>query len=268
VVIGFSHEGGTWATNQALAQSRRAGALTALVTVSGLSPGAKIAELVIPTGEQDQSWCHTVGYLSPLVVGASLSATIAGERLDPIALRALLELATETREAEEASSAFAGCARLIVAGAGIDLVSARELALKIEEGAGLPATAMHTETVRHGHLAAATAQTGLILVLTDAEPGGEPVRERARAALRSASALGMPAAAILGARLGAEIPLGLTCAGRLTAPEANRIRSLAEAVLGSAIPVQLLAERLARARGRNPDPIGRDDPRLAAAADA
>jgi len=107
-----------------------------------------------------------------------------------------------------------------------------------------------------------------VLICTDAEPDGEAVRERARAALRSAQVLGMPAVAILGARVGPEVPLELTPAGRLTSPEANQIRPDAEAILGAAIPLQLLAERLARARGRNPDPIGRDDPRQAAAADA
>src|SRR5438132_13847850 len=44
LLIGFSHEGGTWATNQALARSRQAGARTALVTVSLRSFGAAVAE--------------------------------------------------------------------------------------------------------------------------------------------------------------------------------------------------------------------------------
>jgi len=268
LVIGFSHEGGTWTTNQALARSRRAGARTALVTVSRRSPGAAGAELVVETTEQDQSWCHTVGYLSPVVVGATLAGALAGQALDPVALRALLEVATDPPAAERAATNLAGCARLIVAGAGIDLVSARELALKSEEGAGLPATALHTESVRHGHLAAVGPESGIVLVLTDAEPDGEPVRARAKAVLRSARALEMRAVAILGAGVGADVPLDLTPAGRLTAPEANRVAPLPEAVLGSAIPLQLLAERLARARGRNPDPIGRDDPRQASAAEA
>jgi len=268
VLLGFSHEGGTWATNEALGRSRQAGARTALVTVSHRSPGAAIVELVLQTGEQDQSWCHTVGYLSPVVVAAVLAAATAGESLDAVALRALLEVATDEMGAEQAAITLSACTRLIVAGTGIDYVSARELALKIEEGSSLPATALHTETLRHGHLAAATAETGLVLILTDAEREGQPVRERALAALRSALVLGMPTVTILGARLGPELPLELTPGGRLTAPEANRIRPLAEAILGTAIPLQLLAERLARARGRNPDPIGRDDSRQAAAADA
>jgi hypothetical protein len=40
------------------------------------------------------------------------------------------------------------------------------------------------------------------------------------------------------------------------------------AALGAAIPLQLLTERLARARGVNPDTLGREDPRHAAAGDA
>jgi glutamine---fructose-6-phosphate transaminase (isomerizing) len=268
VLLGFSHEGGTWATNEALARSRRAGARTALVTVSDRSPGAASVELVLQTGEQDQSWCHTVGYLSPVVVAAVLAAAIVGGSLDAVALRALLEVATDEGHAEDAANALTACERLIVAGTGIDYVSARELALKIEEGSGLPANALHTETLRHGHLAAATSQTGLVLILTDADPEGERVRERAIGALRSARILGMPAVAVLGARLGPDVALELTPAGRLTAPEANQIRPVAEAILGATIPLQLVAERLARARGRNPDPIGRDDPRQAEAADA
>jgi hypothetical protein len=34
------------------------------------------------------------------------------------------------------------------------------------------------------------------------------------------------------------------------------------------VPLQLLTERLARVRGTNPDTIGREDPRQAAAASA
>ncbi|HEX7347427.1 MAG TPA: hypothetical protein VF253_11600, partial [Candidatus Limnocylindrales bacterium] len=63
LVIGISHEGGTAATNAALEASRAAGARTALITVSDRSPGADLAEIVVATGELDQSWCHTVGYL-------------------------------------------------------------------------------------------------------------------------------------------------------------------------------------------------------------
>jgi hypothetical protein len=39
-------------------------------------------------------------------------------------------------------------------------------------------------------------------------------------------------------------------------------------LIGTAVPVQLLTERIARIRGVNPDPIRRDDPAYLRAAEA
>ncbi len=268
-LIAISHEGGTWATNEALRAVRPEHVSRALVSVSDRSPGAALAEVVIQTGEQDQSWCHTVGYLSPLVAAAAVAARLGGRHLDGPSVRGLLEAAGgQSAAVESVAAGLASVTRIVTVGTGRDEPAARELALKIEEGVGLPARALQLETVRHGHLAACDEETGLVLVLTDAEPAGASVRERARAVLRSAAALGMPAAAILAPRVGTAIPGELTTAGRLNAPEANRLPPLIEAVLSCALPLQLLTERLARARGRNPDPIGRDDPRQAAAGEA
>ena len=268
LLLAVSHEGGTWATNEALAAAHAAGAETVLITVSKRSPGAALADHVITTQEQDQSWCHTVGYLSPVIVAAALTASLGGTPIDPVVGRALLEAAGHEPTAEAAAAALAGCSRLLIVGSGIDYPAARELALKIEEGARLPASALQLETIRHGHLAAVDQRTGLVLVLTDAEGWGEIVIERARAVLRSAAELGMPAAALIGADLGDDIPSALTPAGRLSVPLAGDLPRTVAAALATAIPLQLLAERLARARGKNPDSIGRDDPRQAAAADA
>ncbi len=63
LVVGVSHEGGTTATNAALEAARAAGAQTALLTAGAGSPGAKLADIVVPTGEMDQGWCHTIGYV-------------------------------------------------------------------------------------------------------------------------------------------------------------------------------------------------------------
>jgi fructoselysine-6-P-deglycase FrlB-like protein len=268
LLLAVSHEGGTWATNQALAAAHAAGSATALITVSDRSPGAALADHVLTTAEQDQSWCHTVGYLSPVIAAASLAAELDDTPLEPVVARALLEAAGQEAAAEDAAAVLARCERLLVVGSGIDYPGARELALKVEEGARLPASALQLETIRHGHLAPANERTGLILLLTDAERWGETVIERSRAVLRSAEALGMPAAALIAADLGDDLPLALTRAGRMSVPLAGGLSRMASAALASAIPLQLLAERLARARGTNPDAIGRDDPRQAAAADA
>jgi len=268
LLIAVSHEGGTWATNEALRESRDAGASTTLITVSGRSPGAALAARLICTHEQDQSWCHTVGYLSPILAATAVAAAIRGRVADPIATRALLDAAGDGDAAERAAAALSGCQRLLVTGSGADYVAAREQALKIEEGAHLPATTHQLETVRHGHLASADAATGLIMVLTDPEGRGSAVLDRALAILRSAAALSMPAAAIVAADLGDNVPRDLTPAGRIIVPLAGHLPRIESTILGSAIPIQQLAERLARARSINPDPIGRDDPRMAAAADA
>ena len=268
LLVAISHEGGSWATNEALAAARGAGATTALITVSDRSPGAALADILVTTEEQDQSWCHTVGYLSPIVVAASLGGILRGTALDPAAMRALLQVADAEAATTEVARALAGCDRLLVAGSGIDYVSAREFALKVEEGAHLPATAHHLETILHGLLAAANEHTGFVLFLTDADALGAVLVERSLKVLRAVAALGMPTAAILAADLGDDVPLPLTPAGRLAVPLARVLPRGVNAALGSAIPLQLLAERLARARGTNPDTIGRVDPRQAAAADA
>ncbi|MGZ6372512.1 MAG: SIS domain-containing protein [Candidatus Limnocylindria bacterium] len=268
VLLAVSHEGGTWATNEAITAAHAAGSITALITVSSRSPGASLADHVLQTEEQDQSWCHTVGYLSPVIAVAALAGELRGEPLDPVVARALLGAADHEPTAESAAANLASCARLLIVGSGIDYPAARELALKIEEGARLPATALQLETIRHGHLASADERIGLILVLTDGERWGETLIERSRAVLRSAAELGMPAAGLLAADLGDDVPQALTPAGRLSVPMAGELSRIVSAALATAIPLQLLAERLARARGMNPDSIGRDDPRQAAAADA
>lgn len=268
LVVGVSHEGGTWATNGALRAAGDAGAATALITVSETSPGAQLVQTALITAEQDQSWCHTVGYLSPIVAAATVGGLLRRQPLDPVATRALLDAADHAPAAEEMAGSLASCQRLLIVGSGLDHGTARELALKIEEGAHMPATAHQLETVRHGHLAAADQRTGLVLVVTDAEARGEVVVERATAVLRSAAELGMPSAAVVAADLGDDLPLELTPAGRAAAPITTRLPRTVAGALGAAVPIQLLAERLARARGVNPDTLGREDPRQAAAAEA
>lgn len=263
LLIGVSHEGGTKVTNAALAAASERGATTALVTVSDRSPGAALADLTITTDEQDQSWAHTVGYLSPLLVGAVLAARLRGEVLDAARIRALVEPADAVvSAAEEAAAALAGATRIVVAGTGPDQVSARELALKLEEACHLPAVAREVETLLHGHLAAFDAQTAIVLIVSDL-PNRSALLERAVTEGRSAAELGTPVIGLLGADAAAAIGSVLA---HVPLVAANGVEPATSALLGAALPLQLLAERLARARGVNPDTIGREDPRQMAAA--
>ncbi len=78
LVIGVSHEGATTATIAAMSAARAAGARTALLTGSQASPAADGADPVLATVEMDRSWCHTVGYVSPIVAATVVADLLAG----------------------------------------------------------------------------------------------------------------------------------------------------------------------------------------------
>jgi glucosamine--fructose-6-phosphate aminotransferase (isomerizing) len=262
LLLAVSHEGGTLATNEAIRAAHAAGATTALVTVGPGSPGAALADHVVLTEEQDQSWCHTIGYLAPLVVGVALAAKLRRSRLDAAAIRALLDVSQDAHGPAEIAAAMAGTDRLIVAGSGADAITARELALKVSEGARQPATALELETVLHGHLAAVTRWTGLVVILTDGSPA---ILARAHRLLEAAKALSVPGTAIVADEISGELDPEETPAGRVVLPHTGRVPATAGSLLASAIALQLLTERLARARNLSPDTLGREDAAQAAA---
>jgi glucosamine--fructose-6-phosphate aminotransferase (isomerizing) len=271
LVIGVSHEGGTTATNAALAAAKDAGARTAIVTVTDRSPGAGLADIVVETGELDQGWCHTVGYVSPLVAAVAIGAHLAKRPVDPAlgtALRDLLQAGVDRSSIAESVAGRLGSVRpILVIASGADRPAGRELVLKIEEGTWIPAAYRDLETFLHGHLAATDDSTGMVLILTDRERRDDRL-ERARGALRAAQVIGIETAAILAADVAAELPTELTPAGRIVVPEAPSLPSPVAALLGTATPLQLLTERLARARGVDPDAIHRDVAKYREAADA
>ena len=271
LVIGISHEGATTATNAALAAARAAGARTAIVTVTDRSPGAALADVVVETAELDQSWCHTVGYVSPLVAAIAVGAHLSKTAIDgglAAAVGAHLAAGVERAPlAEAVAGRLAGRRQLLVVASGADRPAGRELVLKVEEGTWLPAAFRDLETFLHGHLAATAEDDGLVLILTDRDRRPERVA-RAAGVLRAARVIGMEAAAIVTTDVAAELPTELTPAGRIVVPEAPDLPAPVAALLGTATPLQLVTERMARARGVDPDPIHRDVERYRAAADA
>ena len=268
LVIGVSHEGGTPATNAALAACRSAGARTAIVTVSDRSPGAALADIVVTTDELDQNWCHVIGYLAPILAFAAVGAHVSGRPVDTESAADLVARGVaQSAAAEGIAARFADASRLLVIASGSDRPAGRELVLKIEEGTWLPSAYRDLETFLHGHLPSVDASTALVLILTERERRAERAK-RAADLLRAAQVLDVRAAAILAEPLDADLPRELTPAGRLLVPDEPRLPAPVAALLGSAAPLQLITERLARARGTNPDPIRRDDARYRAASEA
>lgn len=269
VIIAVTHEGSTWATNRALDAARAAGATTAVITAGGASPAAALAELVVTTGELDQSWCHTVGYLSPILAAAAVGAHLSGVPLDIDGACALLAhgLGPAAAATDAVARALADVDRVVVLGSGADRTAARELTLKIEEGTHLPAAMRDLETMLHGHLAGVDVHTGLVLLLAERTHRGARTA-RALGVLRACRELRVPAAAIAADVVAEAIDPELTPAGRVAVPDAPALPAPVAALLATTTPLQRLTERLAIARGVDPDPIRRDDPRYLAAADA
>jgi glutamine---fructose-6-phosphate transaminase (isomerizing) len=259
LVVGVSHEGGTEATRAALERARAAGARTAVITAGRASPAAGLADIVVTTDELDQSYCHTIGYVSPLLAATAVASHLTGAAVDAEGIASLMAAGIQEATAESIASTLGTAAHVLVTASGADRPAARELAIKIEEASWLPTTMRDLETILHGHLPATNSTTGLVLILTDRDHRAERLA-RARDALASAAVIGLRAAAILAEDAAPAISDDLTPAGRVVVPEAPGLPSTVAALLGSATPLQLITERIARVRGTNPDPIRRDDP--------
>jgi fructoselysine-6-P-deglycase FrlB-like protein len=270
LVIGISHEGGSRATIDAMDAAGDAGARIGLITGSADAPAGDAADedLIVETVEMDQGWCHTIGYVAPLVAAVAIGADLANAAPQTSTIRDLLaDGARDEQGAEAIAAVLAGCRTILTIASGADRPAARELALKIEEAAWLPTTMRDLETFLHGHLPATDASTGLVLILTDRD-GREQRVARARQALAASTVVGIKAAAIVSRDVDAELPGELTPAGRLVVDDAPALSAPVAALLATATPLQLLTERIARARGTNPDLIRREDETYRRAAEA
>jgi len=124
--------------------------------------------------------------------------------------------------------------RWLVVGAGRDWPTAQEAVLKLREGVHVAAEAWQTEQLLHGHLAAVDEHVRAFVL-----EGERRAAERAREAAAALEALGAPVTLV---------------------PTRHPVVDI--------VPFQLLTVDLAEARGIDPDPIRRDDPRWARAREA
>jgi glucosamine--fructose-6-phosphate aminotransferase (isomerizing) len=247
ILIAVSHEAGTPATLAAARAAARRGAQVALITAR--PEGAPDGALAYGTPLVDRSWCHTVGYVSPLLAFHAVASRLAGAEPDAAAARAAIEAVLDRRgELRAAAERLAGCERLLAVGSGADEVTARELALKIEEGTHVPVTPLGLEKLLHGHLPAADARTGVVFLRADSS-SAERRDARLREAERAVAELDMPSATIALAR-----PAGMP--------------PVAGALLSGALAAQVLTLELVHALGTNPDLIRREEAPYAAAAAA
>ncbi len=258
VCVAVSHDGETRATRLALEGARGTGAHTVAVTHQANGSVARVAQDVVLIPGHDASWCHTLAYTSALAAGAALVGRLASLTAQPTAARALLDEAVGADRA--VAPGLADRRTVLCVGAQTDHITARELALKIAEGARLPTQAVELESVLHGQLAAAEPADGLVLVAITDHADRERIVRRAGHVARAAAAIGLPVAGLLSDRYDRALGPELTPAGRavIPLPAAGVVDSQLAGLLAGAGALQRLTVALAHARHTNPDLIRRE----------
>jgi glucosamine--fructose-6-phosphate aminotransferase (isomerizing) len=255
--IAISHGGLSKSTARALEAARMAGAKTALITAAGSTPARDLADVVLTTPLRDKSYCHTVGYTSPMLAGFCLASAYREEAFPAAGLaRYLRDLLTMRSRGLEIGRELGKAERLIAAGSLIDVPTARELALKIAEGAWVPTAMLGVEDTLHGHLVAHDADSALVVIVTGG-PNAGLAADRAHELLMAARRIGLRTAAIVSPDLKNRILAEDVSAGLLVIPHAE-LPEIVTSLLGGAVALQLLTTGLVHARKTNPDLLRRE----------
>lgn len=256
--LAISHGGRSESTVDALDAATATGGRTALVTASPDTPAGEAAQLVLTTPLQDGSYCHTVGYLSPILAAMCVASAYRGEAFPAARVTAYLESLQQIGDAaQQVGAALHGAERVIAAGSLHDVPPARELALKIAEGARLPTTWLGVENTLHGHLVGHDGRSALVAFATGG-PGGERMARTAENLLLASRRIGLRTAAIISEPLAGDLSEDATTAGRIVVPESDLPQAWTSA-LGAALALQHLTIGLVRATGVNPDLIRREE---------
>ena len=223
--------------------ARAAGAYVVGLINTGGSPLGAVADTEIPLcAGTELAVAATKSVVLSVVAGLAL---VAGCRGDNALLGALHRLPGRLDAAAQCdwsalTAALTGARAVFVVGRGADLGIAKELALKIAEAAGIPASAFSSAEFLHGPLAAVSAQTPVVGVVSDPR-----ALESVLTALERAR--GQGAATLLAHGFGASPVIPLP---QLPLPAAAG--TAADCVL-ALVPAYLAIEASARAVGRNPD---------------
>jgi fructoselysine-6-P-deglycase FrlB-like protein len=260
VCLAISHDGETRASTLALLAAGTANARTIAITHRADSSVARAAEHVLVTPRHDDSWCHTLAYTSALAAGAAIAGCLGPFAAQPAAARELVERASSSPHGPPLANRLADRRVVLCAGPGVDLTTARELALKVAEGARLPTLALELETVLHGQLAGHERADALILVAITDHPERARIARRAGHVARAAAAIGLPVAGLFSDAYDQTLAAELTPAGRLVTELADPtlIDSRLAGLLAGAGALQTLTLELAHARRVNPDLIRRE----------
>ncbi|HUY97665.1 MAG TPA: SIS domain-containing protein [Verrucomicrobiae bacterium] len=259
LVIGISQSGETPDVAESLADARSRGAFTVAITNDARSPLAQAADFALPTeAGVERAVAATKTYTSQLAVLALLWASWSNDRALVAALREEVPQAMAGGlEVEPQVSMLAGelasADRLLVVARGYNLATGLETALKVQETAAVAALPYSAADLMHGPIA--MLAPGLPVLCFAPAGATQANLLEVTLVLRDRGArvvLIAPEAAA--ERVGA-VPLASPAVSQPPAISWIPIAEVPEAVspLVAIIPGQLLACRLAIARGRDPD---------------
>ena len=257
-VIVISHRGSKLHGNKAVQRAKEAGVLT--VGITGKHSKMQGADMLLETVEQDPSSAHSISYTGALTRLGQIAARLAAlnghsrqaQRLEQglTQLPALMEaiLAREDEIRQVAQEAATHVRRLYFIGAGPNAVTAPEGALKAKEAAYVTCEGFELEQAIHGPQVAFEAEDLLIPISVKG-----PAQARMADFLLALSEIGSHVWLI------GEAP-SLETAAFLSRENWARFAICDDADLPeeltpflAALPVQLLADFLAAARGTNAD---------------
>ena len=250
VVIALSQSGETPDVVTYVERARSQGARTIALTNEPDSELARLAEISLPLAAGlEQAVAASKTYTNMLAALALLTGACAGrERETRDGLERTAELVATTLESLERASqvarAFAYVGRMYVMGRGMEIATAREVALKLKETCRLAAEPLTATDLVHGPVAALDALFPVWTIASRDEslPAVVDAAARVREAGATIVASGNAANEIAGAAYSLPVP---EAPHPLLAP------------LLSVVPGQLFAASLAHAKGLDADhPVG------------
>lgn len=252
-VIAISQSGRSPDLRAVVEAARTGGAATIAITNDPSSPLADAAATCIPVlAGPEHAVAATKTYVACLVAVAALVALTADDRATlaalptlPDALATALRLAGPWVSGSGIVESFAASDRALVTSRGYDLATALEIAIKLQETAGLFADGHSTADLEHGPVALAAPSVPVLAVRPDGAMGAsiDGALERVRATGARPWIVG-----------GQEAPASPDAAEAAT--HSLRLPLPVPDVLSPAVlvlPGQVLAEAVSRARGRDPD---------------
>jgi glutamine---fructose-6-phosphate transaminase (isomerizing) len=247
VVVALSQSGRTPDVVSYVERARAQGAWTIALTNEPESELARAAEMSLPLAAGvERSVAASKTYLNMLAAIALLAGACAqrehetGDALRRVADLLAANLDRLEQSVSEVALAFAYVGRMYVIGRGMEIATAREIALKLKETCRVAAEPLTATDLVHGPVATLDALFP-VWVIASRDAGLQAVLEAAQRA-RDANATLVASGSAAGDVVGA--------AHVLPVPEAP-LAVLAP--LLSVVPGQLFAATLARAKGLDPD---------------